>query len=761
MNTITTSQRLFSIVVLSCVSILHPSLISSHEYSITIDIPFNEDVFTMENNEHGQTEINTLEKYFYSEENEPGLPLVPIAIAIPSDKQYSSNSIEFNKRLYADNVTIAQAPIPFPTDGSSYNNNVDILYDTTKVYPYNNCKYVSTSNCNGIKTLHFLCCPYIYDSKLHELYFIDSIRLNISLIDDKSIQGSNTNSAQVNLIKNSVINPQFFDTITIEGTQAQSSDTKIDYVIITNNNLKSSFEPLRVWKTIKGINSVIITTEDINATYSGADLQVKIKKCLYDLYLNNSLTYALLGGDDKIVPVRGCYGAVPQLTDNTNDYTYIIDRHIPTDMYYACFGGDFEWNQNSNDIYGELDDNIDLSQNIFVTRAPVYTTSDTEAFVNKIIEYETNPTYNNNILMSGCNLYNDWNRGISDAQRMGANLYSKYIKPYWKGDRYQFYDSYTDFEGSNDFELNAQNLSSQLNNGYSFVEMTTHGQQTYWELENGKYNSSNGLSQTNSAHSIITTIACYTNAFDSSSIGTSDPCLSESLIRNPSSGVVAYLGCSRQGWARRFGNLGISHLYEASFFEKLFDDGFDNKNYGIITAAAKYEMIGDCNTYGATRWVQFGLNPIGDPEMPIYTEKPDSIDIPEFSFGHLGINVKLDLDNIRMCLTDAWDYGEVFYERVENKQSVSFSNLPSECILCITKQNYLPKLINLNIIQNKTFTTNRSFASDVIAFGSSVTTSEKTGTVEFASGSFVIKGSTVILGPGTTIAKGAKVSINN
>lgn len=579
MNFIITPQRLFSIVVLSCVSVLFPILISSHEYSISIDVPFDEDIFTMETNEYGQTEINTFEKFFYSEENEPGLPFVPITIAI--------------------------------------------------------------------------------------------------------------------------------------------------------------------------------TTERINSTYSGADLQVKIKKCLYDLYSNNSLTYALLGGDDEIIPVRKCYGMVPQLNDHK-----VIDKYIPTDMYYACFGGNFEWNQNENDVYGELDDNIDFVQNLFVTRVPVYSSSDVNAFVNKIIEYETNPTFNNNMLMSGSNLFGEWKRGTSDAQRMGGTLYSKYIKPYWNGDRFQFYDSYTDFEGGKDFELNAENLTSQLKNGYSFVEMSTHGQQTYWELENGNYNSNNGLSQTNPAQTIITTIACFTNAFDSSTIGTSDLCLSESLIRNPNSGVIAYLGCSRQGWGKSSG-LGTSHLYEANFFEKLFGDGIDNKNFGLITAAAKYEMIGNCDTYNSTRWVQFGLNPIGDPEMPIYTEKPDNLDIPEFSLGQFGININLDLDDFRMCLTDAWDYGEGFYAKIENKQSASFSNLPSECIICITKQKYVPKIMNLNIIQNKTFTTNRTFVSDVIAFGSSITTSENPGTVEFTSGSTEIKGSTVILGPGTIIAKGARVAINN
>ena len=44
--------------------------------------------------------------------------------------------------------------------------------------------------------------------------------------------------------------------------------------------------------------------------------------------------------------------------------------------------------------------------------------------------------------------------------------------------------------------------------------------------------------------------------------------------------------------------------------------------------------------------------------------------------------------------------------------------------------------------------------------GSSATTSEKSGDVEFASGTYEINGSNVVIGPGTKIAFGAKVSIN-
>ncbi len=42
---------------------------------------------------------------------------------------------------------------------------------------------------------------------------------------------------------------------------------KIDYVVITSEELKPSFVPLISWKLAKGLKSKIITTEEIDSKY--------------------------------------------------------------------------------------------------------------------------------------------------------------------------------------------------------------------------------------------------------------------------------------------------------------------------------------------------------------------------------------------------------------------------------------------------------------------------------------------------------------
>lgn len=82
------------------------------------------------------------------------------------------------------------------------------------------------------------------------------------------------------------------------------------------------------------------------------------------------MKYVLLGGDDTIVPKASCYVSAGGYTEN----------EMPTDLFFACFGGNFDWDGNKNGIYGETTDGIDMSPSIYVTRIPIRTSTDVVAF---------------------------------------------------------------------------------------------------------------------------------------------------------------------------------------------------------------------------------------------------------------------------------------------------------------------------------------------------------------------------------------------
>lgn len=720
-------------------------------------VSFNMNDFNLVYNEYNELiiETGTQPAIFKSDELAPGLPFVPVNILVPSNCAYSNAVPKFNKRLLMENVSITQNPKHVSTSSNDETLLRALQYSQVS-YPTDNVEYVSTSVMDGYVILSFLVCPFEYDARNKKLYFIDSFTISINLVtshDNFILQNKNENK---NIIRSIIVND---DDLTLNQTKTtinnlENNDDQFDYIIITNSSLEESFVPLINWKKTKGLRAKIISTEYIENNYSGNTIQLKIKSCLYDYYKNHGLKYVLLGGDDAIVPVQKCF---VDLIGSDND-------NIPTDLFYGCFDGNFEWNENGNELIGEPSDNVNLAPSIFVTRAPLRTSEDVKAFVDKLIFYEKSPLekgWGNNILMCGTKLWADYvnDKSMSDSEAKGENLYENFIAPYWKGDRKKFYDTHTDFTGDANYVLNSSNLQQQLGQGYTFVDMITHGDKTLWALEEGFYNSNSGaLLENNGGSTIVSTNACLTNAFDFSEQGKNDvPCLSESLIRNPKSGVVAYLGCSREGWGYSGGtkSLGISLQYEAQFYKRLFSPEFVDKNYGIIVAAAKMSMIASCKYDGAARWVQFGLNPIGDPEMPIFDSYPKSFLNATIKQSENKINVNAGIPGCTVCVMSYDDRGDSYYEVKKDIQNVEFTGVNTKVSVCITKQGYIPKIEIINnksvYIQNEIIVGPKQYDGNIIKIGSSVTQEKPNGSVTFNGGEIILKGRDITVENGTTI----------
>lgn len=727
-------------------------------------ISFSESDYTFSYDENGSLVIGAVDgDVSYSSPDEPGLPLRSLSLAISGTRKYESSSLSFSKRLIRSNVTVAPGPVPVTTDGTMEPIPARTVSYGSGIYPSSNCLYTLSSEWSDLSMIHFLTTPFIYDAGARKLYFIDSIQLTVRTVERPSGETSVATFADRSVVSSIVANRDAVSRIPAMRAAASesSSDTdRIDYVVITSEALKPSFIPLVNWKRAKGLKSKIITTEEIDSKYQGASSQLRIKKCLYDLYQNNSLRYVLLGGDDTVIPVQKCFVTVNTYDDESNSIVP-YPGSIPTDIYYACFGGNFEWDSNNNGVYGEESDNIDPATSIYLTRIPLRSRNDVNSYIEKLLQYEQNPKWNNNMLMSGVMLHDRIADGRGDAVAKGETLYDRYISPYWSGELHRFYDTYTDFPGAENYDVTVANFSEQLSKGYSFIDVMTHGGETCWAMEPKYtyYTSNDGSRQSNCASTIISTMACSTNAFDS----TDDPCLSESLIRNPDNGVIAYLGCSREGWySQGTSGLGTSLQYESHFYKNLFCNELSESNYSVIVAMAKLAMIPFCHHNGSSRWVQFGLNPIGDPEMPIFTTSPKNFD--KSVVKELDGELKIDtgVDGCRVCIMSAWDNGDSYYRVWDDISSLRVTDFPSNFSICVTKQNYVPYHYVRGYIQNETLNGYTEMVGGIVKVGSDVTPLKEKGQAVFSKGSFTnISADTIELEPGTIIKKGAKVSIIN
>lgn len=652
---------------------------------------------------------------FNDNTSEPGLPILSLDIKMPKGHSFRSVTQTSDKSLVFDDVLINTNPTPIPTSLNISANNSTIPHYIKAQYPSSNIKYTTTTTTEDSLVFHFQVCPFEYDALNKRLYLIHHLNININTSEERK----NVASKQTDFLKFCNAENINFDNIVSTQSSTPNSNDSIDYLIITSNEFSYYFNSFVQWKRTKGVRTKVATIEDIYKAdgNSGRSLQDKIKA--YILYMYHikgyKFKYLLLGGDASVVPAKMCYGKVQYTKYNSNynrtDTIRYLDK-IPADIFYACldYTKDPFWDNSRNGVSGELEDSISLSQDIYVTRLPVRTSTELKDVLMKIQLYERNPSengWNNSILMSGMKLGSIEN-SHSDAELAGNDLYDYFINRYWAGDRKRLYDTFSDFTSEGITSLTKDNLQKAMSKGFAYIDVITHGNDTIWSMPGSPYKHTDAQNLQYSQYSVITTTACHTNAFDRS-----NPCLSKAFIVNPYAGVIAYLGSSRYGWYyREQPTLGPSLMYEKAFYKYLFSNTLEDKNFGKIVAYAKNYLLGKCNKYNAERWLQFSLNPIGDAEMPLYTTTPKTFGncVISRTNGQLYINTGIDSCNV--CVMSSADYGKTFYKVFKNVSIVKLDDTNSDLTICVTKQNYKPLVHNIS--QKSTIITGKITSGAII-----------------------------------------------
>jgi len=203
-----------------------------------------------------------------------------------------------------------------------------------------------------------------------------------------------------------VVNPDFKEPAHNNGTSVSSrsisSTSSIslpvyEYVVITNNALKPSFNQLVSWKRTKVYNAGVITMEEIldddgitgdtTATYALNDSAGKLRQYLTYAFKQVQRTkYVLLGGGASIVPIRFGTG-----WDNHNEFIGdSLGAKIPTDHYYCDINSN--WKRDSDSYLGErIGDLIDCNPDLYVGRILCENAEEVANYTYKLMKYERNP----------------------------------------------------------------------------------------------------------------------------------------------------------------------------------------------------------------------------------------------------------------------------------------------------------------------------------------------------------------------------------
>lgn len=155
-----------------------------------------------------------------------------------------------------------------------------------------------------------------------------------------------------------------------------------------------------------------------------------------------------------------------------------------------------------------------------------------------------------------------------------------------------------------------------------------HGAPQEWGLESGYFDDADASSQTGLT-AFVYTDACLTGHFDKNSNNidgynyTTEPCLGEAFLRNTRvrGGALAYMGCARYGWGEPGSyDGGPSTVYAYKFYKRMYET--TNRTIGLAFAMHKADMASLSSKDDCERWIQFGVNLLGDPALKMPRDVP-------------------------------------------------------------------------------------------------------------------------------------------
>jgi len=542
----------------------------------------------------------------------PQLPVKIVRLSLPPRKDIASISITDMESEYLEgkyNLFPVQPPqILSNPDIQFINPDIDI-YSSPNLFPQEIIKIDRKGYFSGNNIGAFRIYPVQYHPVEKKLKFISKIEVKITYKESERMPRVYKSSPYSDHIQQKVLKSIVKDPHSIiqpsmkikQGSTTLPTDEHI-YIIITSDALVNHFQLLADWKLKKGLSAKIVTTSWIYSHYSGTDSQEKIRNFIVDAYQSWGTLWVLLGGDTNIIPARYTFAMDCEWGGSSDE------NDIPCDLYFADLDGN--WNTDGDDIYGEVADSIDMYPDLFVGRAPVGNGTEADAFVNKILTYEKTPS-------------NDY---ILDMLFLAEILWfvpytnsgeeKDYIDSLYVPDRFDPITKLYEALGNENY-TSAMNA---LNEGQNIINHNGHAWYTVMSVGDGTlYRSDMDNLINGPKYSILFSIGCWPAAFDYD-------CIAEHFITNPNGGGVAFIGNSRYGWASPGNPLfGYSNRFDQQFFKHLFIDNI--YHIGSSLSAAKSVYIPFAAQENVYRWCEYEINLLGDPEMPIWTNIPQTLTV--------------------------------------------------------------------------------------------------------------------------------------
>ena len=661
----------------------------------------------------------------------PSLPVRYVNLLVPPQSKITRVTVQSNKEktIQLNNlIEPVQPPIPTAIDYEQpeFIPPDPAIYKTGKPFPRKRIKVVDKGHARGNKIVTLAVYPFEYHPLKNELSFSASqtIQLEYEKAPAKKLSGyrkSMNKKRDLNLLQSMVDNKtdvakyNVWETVD-ENKMTQkdpaafekSVDVGYEYVIITSQELSSAFDEFMAWKRRKGIDIGVVTIEAIKNNYNGDpvsgiyDNAGKLRHYLKDAY-DYGLEYALLAGDNTVLPIRYGTGADDTWTSKPNASN---DYKIPADLYFSDFDGDWAVDEDGvidgDKYYGEPEDNVEAGPEIFVGRLLCSTTDQIQKWTDKVLKYERNPgngdnSYLTKAFYTQADELQKYEKGDYIADQF-SGVYPSNKYTFWE-EEYNDSSNY-DSPGTPEFPKGRQAVN-KMNERYGLISWFNHGSALGVSLaapglnkckDEGKrkltykdeYPGScgipelkNGLDKlTNTNHpSIVYTVACTTTPFDNYRHAREHKNMGESFTVLNQSGGPNYLGNTRYGYVSPSTNL-FNHFIDAII-------NSHNHHFGEAEAISKQNY--------SSHYLRLSHNLIGCPETELWTDIPSEFSGVEITEENGDVTVNTGgVSGSNICVMSSDDGGDSYWDAAKDVSSHTFSNVPKPYYVTVTKHDYLP-----------------------------------------------------------------------
>jgi len=539
----------------------------------------------------------------------PQLSYYPVRVLIPFGERVEEVKVSLSgMQMLRGNLLLnhipQQQPISLPTADLTVKD--PQIWETDALFPEADHLYLGTQFYRGYQIAVINVYPYKYNPVRQELYACDSFRIEIETVRDDALARYQANfyspALGVRGLQDFALNTEAAATYSLAPLYRDHAPHSrlIDLsnpkrmIVITDATRAPWFTDYVQWRGNSGISTGIFLTSDIYASYAGADNAAKVRAFISDAYqtwadTSTPLEYVILGGDDEIVPERGCYGQV----GNT------VDQRMPTDIYFSNLDGD--WNANGNNLYGEPLDNVDFLPEVHIGRFTAETYQEFDNIFRKTQYYVNNSTFSNNIsIMFGENL--NWNPLTwgGDYKDDVANHIP------------ETYDLRTMYQ--RDGTYNDTAVWHAINNGANVMNHMGHANETYLM---GQGNNTIEQLQ-NSEYGFLYTQGCYPAAFDQRTSGDGES-IAEHMI-TAQGGLFAFIGNTRYGWYAPGSINGASQFFDREYFIGLFETL--NTRLGEALTYSRLQNLNAAMSYDVMRWCYYEVVLLGDPSIEVKYPDP-------------------------------------------------------------------------------------------------------------------------------------------